>query len=87
MKTDWRTHPNNIGHFYYTGCFRCHDDLHVSKDGRRVSKDCGICHDVLGQKEAGEVMIEAPEMQFQHPVDLGDLRMMTCAECHTGATM
>ena len=87
MKTDWRTHPNNIGHFYYTGCFRCHDDLHVSKDGKRVSKDCNICHDVLGQKEAGHVMIEAPEMQFQHPIDLGDLRQMTCAECHTGATM
>ncbi len=87
MKTDWRTHPNNIGHFYYPGCFRCHDDLHVSKDGRRVSKDCTICHDVLGQKEAGEVMIESPEMQFQHPVDLGDLRMMSCAECHTGGEM
>jgi nitrate/TMAO reductase-like tetraheme cytochrome c subunit len=87
MKVDWRTHPNNIGHFYSTGCFRCHDDLHVSKDGRRVSKDCRICHDILGQKEAGQVMIEAPEMQFQHPIDLGDLRMMTCAECHTGGTM
>jgi nitrate/TMAO reductase-like tetraheme cytochrome c subunit len=87
MKTDWRTHPNNIGHFYYTGCFRCHDDLHVSKDGKRVSKDCRICHDVLGQKEAGHVMIESPEAQFQHPVDLGDLRQMTCAECHTGASM
>jgi hypothetical protein len=32
-------------------------------------------------------MIEAPEMQFQHPVDLGDLRQMTYAECHTGAEM
>jgi hypothetical protein len=25
MKVDWRTHPNNIGHFYTPGCFRCHD--------------------------------------------------------------
>lgn len=87
MKTDWRTHPNNIGHFYYTGCFRCHDDLHVSRTGRRVTKECKVCHDVLGQKEAGQVMIESPEMQFQHPVDLGDLREMTCAECHTGSAM
>jgi len=87
MKTDWRTHPNNIGHFYSTGCFRCHDDLHVSKDGQRVTKDCNICHDVLGQKEAGHVMIEATDMQFQHPVDLGDMRQLTCAECHTGAEM
>jgi nitrate/TMAO reductase-like tetraheme cytochrome c subunit len=88
MKTDWRTHPNNIGHFYFTGCFRCHDDQHVSKDGsKRVSKDCRICHDVLGQKEAGRVMIDAPEAAFQHPVDIGDLREMTCAECHTGSSM
>jgi hypothetical protein len=87
MKTDWRTHPDNIGHFYYQGCFRCHDDQHVSKDGKKITKECNVCHDVLGQKEAGVVMIEAPEAQFQHPVDLGDLRMMTCAECHTGASM
>src|SRR6185436_3124974 len=26
MKVDWRTHPDNIGHFYSVGCFRCHDD-------------------------------------------------------------
>jgi nitrate/TMAO reductase-like tetraheme cytochrome c subunit len=87
MKTDWRTHPNNIGHFYYPGCFRCHDDQHVSKEGKRITKECNVCHDVLGQKEAGVVMIEAPDAQFQHPVDLGDLRAMNCAECHTGSGM
>jgi nitrate/TMAO reductase-like tetraheme cytochrome c subunit len=87
MKTDWRTHPDNIGHFYYPGCFRCHDDQHVSKDGKKVTKDCRICHDILGQKEAGVVMIEAPEASFQHPVDLGDLREMNCADCHSGASM
>jgi len=25
MKLDWRTHPNNVGHLYSRGCFRCHD--------------------------------------------------------------
>jgi hypothetical protein len=87
MKTDWRTHPDNIGHFYYTGCFRCHDDEHKAADGKVISKDCTICHDVLGQKEAGVVMIEAPEAAFQHPIDMGDLRFVTCAECHTGKEM
>jgi hypothetical protein len=87
MKTDWRTHPDNIGHFYFTGCFRCHDDQHVSKTGKRIVKDCTICHDVLGQKEAGVQMIASPELSFQHPVDLGDLREMTCADCHTGSAM
>lgn len=87
MKTDWRTHPNNIGHFYSPGCFRCHDDQHVSKEGKKITKECNVCHDVLGQKEAGVVMIAAPEAQFQHPVDLGDLREMNCADCHTGSEM
>jgi hypothetical protein len=27
MKLDWRTHPNNIGHFYSNGYFRCHDGI------------------------------------------------------------
>ena len=87
MKTDWRTHPNNIGHFYSIGCFRCHDDQHVSKDGKKITKECSICHDVLGQKEAGVMMVEAPEADFQHPVDLGDMRAMNCADCHTGSGM
>lgn len=87
MRVDWRTHPDNIGHFYTTGCFRCHDDQHVSKTGKKITKDCNVCHDVLGQKEASTVMISAPEAKFQHPVDLGDLREVTCAECHTGSAM
>src|SRR6185369_13995299 len=28
MKADWRTHPNNIGHKDWPGCFRCHDGKH-----------------------------------------------------------
>ncbi len=87
MKVDWRTHPDNIGHFYSAGCFRCHDDQHKASDGRAITKECRVCHDVLGQKEAGVAMIEAPDAPFVHPVDLGDLREMTCNECHTGKEM
>ena len=28
MKTDWRAHLNNIGHYNAQGCFRCHDGQH-----------------------------------------------------------
>ena len=48
MKVNWKTHPNNIGHFYYPGCFRCHDGNHVSKDGKVISKDCNACHTRAG---------------------------------------
>ncbi|MBV8051148.1 MAG: NapC/NirT family cytochrome c, partial [Acidobacteriaceae bacterium] len=51
MKLNWKTHPNNIGHFYFPGCFRCHDGQHVSADGRVVRKDCDICHSILEQQE------------------------------------
>jgi len=87
MKVDWRTHPNNIGHFYFQGCFRCHDDNHVSADGKKISKDCTICHTVIGQSESEVVMVQAPNTGFQHPVDLGDLRAVSCSDCHTGNSM
>ena len=31
MKTDWKVRPNNIGHYIWPGCFRCHDGSHVDK--------------------------------------------------------
>jgi len=87
MKVDWRTHPDNIGHFYFTGCFRCHDNQHADKAGKTVSKDCHICHDVLSEAQAGTPMFEQPKNEFQHPVDIGDLQAMTCADCHSGKSM
>lgn len=45
MKTDWRTHPNNIGHEDFPGCWRCHDDEMATADGAHViPQDCETCH-------------------------------------------
>ena len=84
MKLNWQTHPNNLGHFYFNGCFRCHDGLHVSPEGKVISKDCNICHTLSGQEEGGVSMAAVPELSFQHPVDLGDLTQVNCSDCHTG---
>lgn len=84
MKVDWRTHRENIGHFYSAGCFRCHDGQHVSADGKVIRKDCDICHTVLGQQEGGKPMAEMKGAQFQHPLDLGDMTQVSCMDCHTG---
>ena len=86
MKLDWKTHPNNIGHFYFNGCFRCHDGQHVSPEGKVVRKDCDICHTVLGQQEGAVSMASISGTTFQHPVDLGDLSAVNCSDCHTGGT-
>ena len=84
MKMDWKTHPNNIGHFYFQGCFRCHDGNHVSKDGRVISKDCNSCHTMLDQEEGHEHVAPVQAQTFKHPVDIGDLSAVNCSDCHTG---
>ena len=43
---DWRTHADNVGHMRTQGCFRCHDDSHATKDGKKISQDCETCHKI-----------------------------------------
>jgi len=52
MKVTWGTHPNNIGHNDYPGCFRCHDGSHQAKDGKSITNDCTTCHNLLAVDEA-----------------------------------
>ena len=52
MKVTWGTHPNNIGHIAYPGCFRCHDGDHVSKGGKAITNDCANCHNLLAVEES-----------------------------------
>ena len=33
MKVTFGTYPDNLGHMSSSGCFRCHDESHVAKDG------------------------------------------------------
>jgi len=84
MKVDWRTHPDNVGHLYYPGCFRCHDGNHKSTDGRVIRNDCDTCHTMLGEQNTVERMITTQEVAFKHPVDLGDMKGVSCTDCHTG---
>jgi nitrate/TMAO reductase-like tetraheme cytochrome c subunit len=83
MKTDWQSHPNNVGHFYFQGCFRCHNGELVSDTGRVIRKDCRICHTTLDQTEGG-VTTAAPDGAFRHPVALGTQGEFECAACHKG---
>lgn len=82
LKVDWRAHPDNIGHFYFNGCFRCHDGQHVSKDGKVISNDCNICHTII-QQEQGSAMTSIAGVKFNHPG--GELpEGVKCMDCHTG---
>jgi hypothetical protein len=83
MKVSWNTYPNHIGHFNTPGCFRCHDGKHKSASGRIISKDCKICHDILGQVQ--ENIPKGKQVtEFVHPADIGDeLYKTNCSECHS----
>ena len=80
MRTNWQTHPNNIGHFYSSGCFRCHDGEHVSDTGKVIRNDCDICHTVIYDSANPAASIKIAS--FKHPVDLGALSDRKCETCH-----
>jgi nitrate/TMAO reductase-like tetraheme cytochrome c subunit len=53
MNADWQTHPNNIGHEDFPGCFRCHDGSKATADGERmIPVDCENCHAFLAEDAA-----------------------------------
>ncbi len=84
MRVSWKKYPDNIGHMYDPGCFRCHDGKHVSDDGRVLSKDCNTCHTILAQQfERDTLRISLGGVEYKHPVDIGDAWKETnCSDCH-----
>ena len=84
MKVSWKKFPDNLGHMYYLGCFRCHDGKHVSADGRVLSRDCNTCHTILAQQfETDTLRISLAGIEYRHPVDIGDAWKETnCSDCH-----
>jgi hypothetical protein len=83
MGVSWRKFPDNIGHLYSPGCFRCHDGKHVSDDGSVISRDCSSCHELWDTQRAGDPAQALAPGEFHHPVDIGDAwREMNCSDCH-----
>ncbi len=84
MKANWKVYPDNIGHKDWPGCFRCHDGLHKTADGKKAIKanDCNACHTILAQGRGAELDQMTPTGQkFKHPGDEVD---GACNDCHTG---
>jgi nitrate/TMAO reductase-like tetraheme cytochrome c subunit len=46
QKSDWASHPNNVGHKDFPGCFRCHDGKHLNADQQAVRLECNLCHSI-----------------------------------------
>jgi nitrate/TMAO reductase-like tetraheme cytochrome c subunit len=84
MNVDWKKYPDNIGHLYSDGCFRCHGGKHVNQDGKVLTRDCNACHIILAQKlEKSSIRISLGGIDYKHPVDIGEAWKDTnCSECH-----
>jgi nitrate/TMAO reductase-like tetraheme cytochrome c subunit len=85
MKTDWRVHPDNIGHKISAGCFRCHDGNHTTADGKQtISADCNLCHIILTQGSGIQLQqLNAAGDDFYHIDSV--YTQPDCASCHTGS--
>lgn len=85
MRVSWRQFPNQIGHMYYTGCFRCHNGKFNAGE-KTLSKDCNVCHTILAQQlEKDTLRIALGGIEYRHPADVGDAwKEMNCSDCHGG---
>ncbi len=85
MKVTYDAYPAHIGHLESPGCFRCHNDSFQSESGRKISKDCNLCHTIIGQGRKGITQLTnvRDALEFQHPVDVGTAwKEANCSECH-----
>lgn len=81
---DYRAFIDNLGHFEFKGCERCHDGEHQSLNGTKViTKNCDNCHTIVGQAfDAEEVaQMKYGVRAFEHPEDPVNLKK-NCSSCH-----
>ncbi len=92
MKVGWETHPDNIGHKDFPGCFRCHDGKHTSPAGETIRLECNVCHTIPRVSGPG---LPAPTINLEptnEPESHKDSNWLarhreefdeTCAGCHS----
>src|SRR5665647_1567593 len=85
MKVTYDAYPNHIGHLEVEGCFRCHNDSFTSENGKKITKDCNLCHTIIGQGKP-EMMAYTnirDTLEFQHPIDIvTSWQEANCSDCH-----
>jgi nitrate/TMAO reductase-like tetraheme cytochrome c subunit len=66
LKVAWGTYPNNLGHTDAPGCFRCHDEAHLTADKKTISQDCGLCHQLVAVDEASPDILKTLQLNPNH---------------------
>ncbi len=85
MRVRWDAYANNIGHFEFQGCFRCHNNRHQNEQGKVISMDCNLCHTIIAQGSPGQMQVASinDTLEFMHPNDPSQGWKGTfCVECH-----
>ncbi len=94
QKIDWDTHPNNLGHTYDPGCFRCHDGKHLTGSGEAIRLECNLCHSIPAQVDNTALVTtielprgpEPPSHTHSSWITLhGKAIDSSCAACHAPA--
>lgn len=92
QKSDWSSHPNNVGHKYSPGCFRCHDGKHLNAKQQAIRLECNLCHSIPvvanNQNFVAKIEISrGPEpTTHRNPNWIAihkDSINTTCSKCHT----
>jgi nitrate/TMAO reductase-like tetraheme cytochrome c subunit len=86
MKADWRAYPDNLSHKDFAGCFRCHDGLHKTADGKGhiSASNCNTCHTILAQGSGEQLAKLDPKGHSFFHIDAIN-EDFSCNNCHTGA--
>jgi hypothetical protein len=85
MKVAYDLYPEHIGHLETNGCFRCHNGSFKADNGHTITKDCNLCHSIVGQGSPGKMEYSniRENLEFKHPVDVGTAwKDANCSECH-----
>jgi hypothetical protein len=92
QKSNWESHPNNVGHEFSPGCFRCHDGKHLNQNDESIRLECNICHSIPVVATTADFVTDieisrGPEPESHiNPNWIGihrDIFDHTCQNCHT----
>jgi hypothetical protein len=75
MNIGFGTYEKYLGHRDGSGCFRCHDDAHLSADGSVIRQDCDLCHQILTEEEPVRDVAEIIESAGANPVSFATPRL------------
>ena len=85
MKVKWSEYPNHLGHLETDGCYRCHNNRHSTSQGKVISRDCNLCHNITAQGTSDNMEISNlnEHLEFKHPININQVwQIELCSSCH-----